>query len=142
MGARVPGIRLTCTNVVPHARGLGSSSAAIVAGVSVARGLVGGGSLLLDDDALFALAADLEGHPDNVAPAMYGGFTVAWRESDRFRATALAVASPVIAFPLALGVTDPPVIALTCLALAWADRGKVVRAALVLAAACAMIAGW
>jgi len=91
MGARVPGIRLTCTNVVPHARGLGSSSAAIVAGVSVARGLVGGGSLLLDDDALFELAAQLEGHPDNVAPAMYGGFTVAWRETDRFKATTLAV---------------------------------------------------
>lgn len=52
--------------------------------------------------------------------------------------TALAVASPVIAFPLALGVTDPPVIALTCLALAWAARGKMVRAALVLAVACAM----
>lgn len=53
-------------------------------------------------------------------------------------ATALAVASPVIAFPLALGVTDPPVIALTCLALAWASREKMVRAALVLAVACAM----
>ncbi|HEY7262466.1 MAG TPA: glycosyltransferase 87 family protein [Trebonia sp.] len=52
--------------------------------------------------------------------------------------TALAVASPIIAFPLALGVTDPPVIALTCLALAWASRGKVVRAGLVLAVACAM----
>jgi homoserine kinase len=91
MGARVPGIRLTCANVVPHARGLGSSSAAIVAGVNVARGLVGGGSLLVDDDTLFALAAELEGHPDNVAPAMYGGFTVAWREGDRFRATTLAV---------------------------------------------------
>ena len=52
--------------------------------------------------------------------------------------TALAVASPVIAFPLALGVTDPPVIALTCLALAWAGRGKLVRAGLVLAVACAM----
>ena len=52
--------------------------------------------------------------------------------------TALAVASPVIAFPLALGITDPPVIALTCLALAWAGRGKLVRAGLVLAAACAM----
>ena len=91
MGAAVPGIRLTCINVVPHARGLGSSSAAIVAGVSVARGLVGGGSLLIDDDTLFALAAELEGHPDNVAPAMFGGFTVAWRERDRFRATTLAV---------------------------------------------------
>ena len=45
----------------------------------------------MDDDAVFALAADLEGHPDNVAPALYGGFTVAWREGDRFRATTLAV---------------------------------------------------
>ena len=91
MGREVPGIRLHCENVVPHARGLGSSSAAIVAGVCLARGLVGGGSLLMDDDAVFALAADLEGHPDNVAPALYGGFTVAWREGDRFRATTLAV---------------------------------------------------
>jgi len=52
--------------------------------------------------------------------------------------TGLAVASPVIAFPLALGVTDPPLIALLCLTLAWASRGKMVRAALVLAVACAM----
>lgn len=52
--------------------------------------------------------------------------------------TALAVASPLIAFPLALGVTDPPLIALLCLTLAWASRGKLVRAALVLAVACAM----
>ena len=91
MECTLPGLRLTCTNVVPHARGLGSSSAAIVAGVSAARALVGGGSLLMDDDAVFALAAELEGHPDNVAPAMYGGFTVAWREGDRFRATRLGV---------------------------------------------------
>jgi homoserine kinase len=91
MGARLPGIRLACTNVVPHARGLGSSSAAIVAGVCAARGLVAGGSLLMDDDAVFALAADLEGHPDNVAPALFGGFTVAYRDADRFRATTLAV---------------------------------------------------
>jgi glycosyl transferase family 87 len=52
--------------------------------------------------------------------------------------TALAAASPVIAFPLALGITDPPLIALLCLTLAWASRGKVVRAALVLTVACAM----
>jgi len=91
MGCRVPGITLTCRNVVPHARGLGSSSAAIVAGVSAARGLVAGGRLLLDDDALFALAAELEGHPDNVAPAMYGGATVAYRDADRFHAVTVAV---------------------------------------------------
>jgi len=52
--------------------------------------------------------------------------------------TALAVASPLIAFPLAVGETDPPIIALTCLTLAWAGRGKLVRAGVVLAVACAM----
>ncbi|MDF1603749.1 homoserine kinase [Nocardioides sp. YIM 152315] len=82
MGAQPPGLRLTCTNVVPHARGLGSSSAAIVAGVTLARGLVAGGSLLADDHALFRLAARLEGHPDNVAPALLGGFTISGRDED------------------------------------------------------------
>jgi homoserine kinase len=91
MGAPVPGIRLRCENVIPHARGLGSSSAAIVAGVCLARGLVAGGSLLMDDDAVFALAADIEGHPDNVAPALYGGFTVAYRDGAAFRAVGVSV---------------------------------------------------
>jgi hypothetical protein len=52
--------------------------------------------------------------------------------------TALAVASPLIAFPLAVGETDPPIIALTCLTLALAGRGQLVRAGVVLAIACAM----
>ncbi|MFC7493722.1 MULTISPECIES: homoserine kinase [unclassified Nocardioides] len=82
MEARPPGLRLTCTNVVPHSRGLGSSSAAIVAGVTLARGLVAGGSLLADDQALFRLAARIEGHPDNVAPALFGGFTISGRDED------------------------------------------------------------
>jgi len=72
--------------VIPHGRGLGSSSAAIVAGVAAARALVAGGDLLMDDDAVFALSAELEGHPDNVAPAAYGGFTIAYAEGDVFRA--------------------------------------------------------
>jgi len=91
MGRTTPSVRLRCDNVIPHGRGLGSSSAAIVAGVCAARGLVAGGSLLMDDDAVFALAADLEGHPDNVAPAFYGGFTVAYAEDGRFRAVPAAV---------------------------------------------------
>jgi homoserine kinase len=45
----------------------------------------------MDEDALFALAADLEGHPDNVAPAVYGGFTIAYAENGTFRATSTAV---------------------------------------------------
>ena len=52
--------------------------------------------------------------------------------------TAVAVVSPVIAFPLSVGVTDPPVIALTCLTLALAYRRRLVWAGLVLALACAM----
>jgi hypothetical protein len=52
--------------------------------------------------------------------------------------TALSVASPLIAFPLTVGVTDPPIIAFTCLALALTARRRFVRAALVLALACAM----
>jgi homoserine kinase len=91
MGCEVPGIRLRCENVIPHGRGLGSSSAAIVGGICLARGLVAGGSLLMDDDAVFGLAARMEGHPDNVAPAFYGGFTIALSDGDRFQATSVAV---------------------------------------------------
>ena len=76
LGVRPSGLRLSCRNVIPHARGLGSSSAAIVGGVVLARGLVAGGALLVDDAALFRLAARMEGHPDNVAPAFYGGFAI------------------------------------------------------------------
>lgn len=82
VGVQPPGLRLTCHNRVPHARGLGSSSAAIVAGVVLARGLVAGGTLLLDDDTLFRLAARLEGHPDNVAPAFHGGFVISGRDGE------------------------------------------------------------
>ena len=91
MDAAPPGLRLSCTNVIPHARGLGSSSAAIVAGVCLARGLVAGGALLMDDDAVFRLAARLEGHPDNVAPALYGGFLISGRDDDSFWAVRSAV---------------------------------------------------
>jgi homoserine kinase len=80
MGAHPTGLRLTCTNTIPHARGLGSSSAAIVGGVTLARALVAGGSLLMDDGDLFGLAAEIEGHPDNVAPAFYGGFVISGRD--------------------------------------------------------------
>jgi homoserine kinase len=79
MGCDPPGLRIHCENVIPHGRGMGSSSAAIVAGICAARGVVAGGSLLMDDDAVLTLATSLEGHPDNVAPAFLGGFTIAWQ---------------------------------------------------------------
>ncbi|WP_193607462.1 homoserine kinase [Nocardioides lijunqiniae] len=90
-GGQPSGLRLSCTNVIPHARGLGSSSAAIVGGLALARALVVDGQRLLDDDALFGLAARLEGHPDNVAPAAHGGFVISGQEDGEF----YAVGSPV-----------------------------------------------
>ncbi|GAB3266564.1 homoserine kinase [Alteromonas gracilis] len=74
-GVEAPGVHLTCTNVIPHARGMGSSSAAIVGGIALARALMADDPL--DDDAALDLANRIEGHPDNVAPAQLGGFTIA-----------------------------------------------------------------
>ncbi len=76
MGVRTPAVRLSCTNHIPHARGLGSSSAAIVGGIVLARALVADGRERLDLGTSLALAVALEGHPDNVAPALYGGFVI------------------------------------------------------------------
>ncbi len=73
----MPGIRLVARNGVPHGRGLGSSGAAVAAGVLAAQGLLEG-IVELDDAALLRLATELEGHPDNVAPALFGGLTIAW----------------------------------------------------------------
>lgn len=100
MGVPLPGVRMSCFNAVPHGRGLGSSSAAIVAGLAAARALVDGGSRRMTDDHLFGLAAEMEGHPDNVAPAVHGGFTIAYGDGDGpggFHAVRLDV-DPAIAF--------------------------------------------
>ncbi|GAA2249682.1 homoserine kinase [Actinomadura luteofluorescens] len=75
--ARPEGLRLRCRNRIPHSRGLGSSSAAIVAGIVAARALHPAGKLL-DDAGALRLATEIEGHPDNVAPCLAGGLTVAW----------------------------------------------------------------
>lgn len=78
LGEQPAGLRLHCENVIPHARGLGSSSAAIVGGLALARALAGAS---LGDDELFRLAAEIEGHPDNVAPAVYGGLTISGQDT-------------------------------------------------------------
>ena len=81
-GGQPPGIGLRCVNRIPHGRGLGSSAAAIVAGVLAARALSGSGADKLPDDSLLALASDLEGHPDNVAACLRGGLVIAWTTPD------------------------------------------------------------
>ena len=72
-GKKLPPFRYTCHNKIPHGRGLGSSSAAIVSGLVAGAALAG---IELDKHELVSLAADVEGHPDNVAPAIYGGCIV------------------------------------------------------------------
>lgn len=71
VGEKLPGLRILQTNAIPMARGLGSSSACIVAGILGADALLGH---KLTRRQMLTLATAIEGHPDNVAPAMLGGF--------------------------------------------------------------------
>ena len=76
IGVRAPGLWLGCRNTIPHGRGLGSSSAAIVAGLVAAAGLA---QVQVTPDWLLGHANAIEGHPDNVAAAIYGGFVLAYQ---------------------------------------------------------------
>ena len=71
LGIPLKGLRITQRNDIPMARGLGSSSACIVAGIMGANALLGD---KLTERQMLTLATAIEGHPDNVAPAMLGGF--------------------------------------------------------------------
>lgn len=76
LGLPQTGLRLQAHNAIPQARGMGSSAATIVAGVSAAVAF--SGRTDVGKDFIFDIAAQMEGHPDNVAPAVYGGLTVSW----------------------------------------------------------------
>jgi homoserine kinase len=101
LGWTPTGLRVTAANGIPQGRGMGSSAAAVVAGVLGAWALcpdVGG----IDRDAVLRLTSDLEGHPDNVAPCLLGGATLSWTASDGARAVRLEVAPgirPVVLVP-------------------------------------------
>lgn len=103
IGGQPPGIELNCRNVIPHGFGLGSSAAAIVAGLLIARQLCGpAGFELLSDHLVLQIAAEMDGHADNVAACLGGGLTVAWRSSDGFRFARLPVIgglAPVACIP-------------------------------------------
>ncbi len=103
MGVSAPGVLLRCRNAIPQGRGLGSSAAAIVAGILLARGLVEEGETLLPDDEVLGLATRMEGHPDNVAAALLGGFTTAWVDSvDDSHASAVTRATHTSVVPVIL----------------------------------------
>ncbi len=71
-GKPVPGMKIVQTNPIPMARGLGSSSACIIAGLLGANEMLG---KPFDKDELLTIANEIEGHPDNVAPALLGGLS-------------------------------------------------------------------
>jgi homoserine kinase len=110
LGGQPRGIELSCANRIPHGRGLGSSAAAIVAGVLLARALVLGGDQALPDADVLALASRLEGHPDNVAACLFGGLTIAWTDADdvagAVRLDLDPAITPVIFIPPTSGSTE------------------------------------
>ncbi|ABS02742.1 homoserine kinase [Kineococcus radiotolerans] len=86
-GFSVPGLDLVCRNVIPHGRGLGSSASAIVAGLAAARALLRAAGVVEETDEqtrqrLLTESTRREGHPDNAAPAVHGGFTIAWSRGE------------------------------------------------------------
>jgi homoserine kinase len=84
LGREMPAVEIDAYNRIPHGRGMGSSGSAIVAGVMIAAGLLAHDAdpLQLSEEDLLRFATDLEGHPDNVAPALFGGLTIAWVTGD------------------------------------------------------------
>ncbi|WP_369346060.1 homoserine kinase [Demequina iriomotensis] len=94
VGASQTGLEIRAINRIPHGRGLGSSAAAVVAGIVAARALIAEPEALDAAQTLY-LANAFEGHPDNAAPAIYGGATVAWKDADGAHARPLVVADEV-----------------------------------------------
>jgi homoserine kinase len=91
LGGKPRGIALRQLNVIPHGRGLGSSACAIVGGLSLARALVLGGNERMSLEDMLVIANEMEGHPDNVAAAIFGGANIAWQDSQRGRMVAQSV---------------------------------------------------
>ncbi len=99
VGYACPGLSLVMTNNIPLARGLGSSAAAIVAGLFTANEIL---DLPLERAELLELATAMEGHPDNVAPALYGGITVSAMQQAKVETLRLLPQRPlrlVVAIP-------------------------------------------
>jgi homoserine kinase len=96
-GTGLPPLHLSIVKGFPLGRGFGSSAAAVVLGLVAARALVAPD---LPESELLALACELEGHPDNAAPCLHGGATLAWAEAGRPRWRAVPVHPDLVAVAL------------------------------------------
>ncbi|WP_159618522.1 homoserine kinase [Arthrobacter zhaoguopingii] len=94
-GWSAPGLEIETVNVIPHGRGLGSSAAAIVSGVLAANALLPQAHRL-DDAAVLQWCSTLEGHPDNVAPALLGSLAISWETGRAFQSTRVEVHPDII----------------------------------------------
>lgn len=84
---------LEAYNKIPQARGMGSSASAIVSGVAAAWSFSHEGEL--DREKIFEIASKIEGHPDNVAPAVFGGLTMSWKNCEEFHTVRYDVSSDI-----------------------------------------------
>lgn len=107
LGREMPPLRIRCRNRIPPTSGLGSSSAAVLGGLLGANALLGNP---LPQDEVLALASAIEGHPDNVAPALLGGLVVSAAAHPKpeilarrlpIRPCAITVVLPEVEFPTA-----------------------------------------
>ena len=92
-----PGLALRALNNLPHGRGLGSSASAIVGGLVLSRSLIVGGADRMSDNDLLTLATEMEGHPDNVAAALFGGAVLSWSGNEFADAIKLEVSPRITA---------------------------------------------
>jgi homoserine kinase len=96
-----PGLILKAVNRIPHGRGMGSSGAAVVSGIVAAKGLLEGVSDI-SDRLMLEIATGFENHPDNVAPALFGGLSIAWEDESGPHTKKLSVhrgVSPLVLVP-------------------------------------------
>lgn len=101
-GRTLPALKLICHNRIPHGRGMGSSGAAVAGGVMLAAGLLSKDGIQLSEQDLLGFATEIEGHPDNVAPALFGGLTIAWMDAEKPYFKKLSVhrgVSPLVMVP-------------------------------------------
>lgn len=105
LGWHLPGLKLKATNRIPHSRGLGSSAAAHIAAAMAVKALLPPDADISKEQ-LLHWASDAEGHPDNVAPAVYGGLTFSWKQDEAAGAVYRAISLdphpdiiPVVAIP-------------------------------------------
>jgi homoserine kinase len=92
VGGQPAGLELEYVGRIPHARGLGSSAAAICAGVTAALAIAG----VRDRALALRIAFGIERHPDNIAAALYGGLTIAWIDDEGRPAAVRLIPAPEI----------------------------------------------